>query len=292
MQAYKVAADMREPCAIYAGLQDHGTIGTMSFTRDVFGVRNDAAWKLHWDDGQYVAVDPRDWRMVYSEGTQASFRVVDPIGHTDTRREVSSANIVNFKDVAPASDGSSPLSPLRFNWTSPYIISPHNPDVLYYGSNYLLKSTDKGVTWGAISKDLSKHDPSKNQVGTGGITSDASGAEGYATVFSVSESPVAKGTIWAGTNDGNVWLTRNEGVIIGTHGRGIYILDDISTLEQWQPTFTTAAAHLFEQRLRRCGWTRAAVGNLATTRTPARIHRTSNRSACSSATARTSSSRR
>ena len=76
MQAYKVAADMREPYAIYAGLQDNGTIGTMSFTRDVLGIRNDAAWKLHWDDGQYVAVDPRDWRTVYSEGTQASFRVV------------------------------------------------------------------------------------------------------------------------------------------------------------------------------------------------------------------------
>ncbi|MEO6778779.1 MAG: hypothetical protein ABI194_04935 [Gemmatimonadaceae bacterium] len=373
MQAYKVAADMREPYAIYAGLQDNGTIGTMSFTRDVLGIRNDAAWKLHWDDGQYVAVDPRDWRTVYSEGTQASFRVVDPIGHTDTRREISPANIVNFKEVAPAADSSSPLAPLRFNWSSPYIISPHNPDVLYYGSNYLLKSTDKGVTWKAISKDLSKRDPSKNQVGTGGITPDASGAEGYATIFSVSESPVAKGTIWAGTDDGNVWLTRNEGatwtqvdgsipgvpkgswvsrvvasaanantayvsfdnhrsdnrapwlfrttdggrswenmssrlapdspiyvveedsrnpnilfvgtehgvqlsldrgatwrpmqnglpsvavydiiihprdrdVIIGTHGRGIYILDDISALEQWQPTFTTAAAHLFEQR--------------------------------------------
>jgi photosystem II stability/assembly factor-like uncharacterized protein len=373
MQAYKVAADMREPYAIYAGLQDNGTIGTMSFTRDVLGVRNDATWKLHWDDGQYVAVDPRDWRTVYSEGTQASFRVVDPIGHTDNRREITAANIVNFRDVAPAGDSSSPLAPLRFNWTSPYIISPHNPDVLYYGSNYLLKSTDKGITWKAISKDLSKHDPSKNQVGTGGITPDATGAEGYATIYSVSESPVAKGTIWAGTDDGNVWVTRNEGVtwtevdgnipdvpkgswvsrvvasaanantayvsfdnhrsddraawlfrttdggrtwenmssrlaqgspvyvieedsrnpdllfvgtehgvqmsldrgatwrpmqnglptvavydiiihprdrdvIIGTHGRGIYILDDITALEQWKPSFATAATHLFAQR--------------------------------------------
>ena len=373
MQAYKVAADMREPYAIYAGLQDNGTIGTMSFTRDVLGIRNDASWKLHWDDGQYVAVDPRDWRTVYSEGTQASFRVVDPIGHTDTERRISQANIINFKDVAPAVNPSDPLPPLRFNWTSPYVISPHNPDVLYYGSNYLLKSTDKGITWTAISKDLSKHDPAKNSVGTGGITRDESGAEGYATIYSVSESPIAKGTIWAGTDDGNIWVTRNDGtnwtevdaniagvpkgswvsrviasasdantayvsfddhrsdnrapwlfrttdggktwrnlasglapnspvyvveedsknpnllfvgtehgvqlsldrgntwrpmrnglptvavydiiihprdrdVIIGTHGRGIYILDDITALEQWQPSLATATTHLFAQR--------------------------------------------
>ncbi len=373
MQAYKVAADMREPYAIYAGLQDNGTIGTMSFTRDVLGVRNDASWKLHWDDGQYVAVDPRDWRTVYSEGTQASFRVVDPIGHTDTQRRITQANIVNFKSVAPVADSSNPLPPLRFNWTSPYILSPHNPDVLYYGANYLLKSTDKGVTWTAISKDLSKHDPTRNGVGTGGLTPEATGAEDYATIYSVSESPIAKGTIWAGTDDGNVWVTRNDGatwtevdanipgvpkgswvsrvvasaadantayvsfddhrsdnrapwlfrtidggktwqnlssglapnspvyvieedaknpnlllvgtehgvqvsldrgkswrpmqnglptvavydiiihprdrdVIIGTHGRGIYILDDITALEQWQPSVATSATHLFAQR--------------------------------------------
>ena len=373
MQAYKVAADMREPYAIYAGLQDNGTIGTMSFTRDVLGVRNDASWKLHWDDGQYVAVDPRDWRTVYSEGTQASFRVVDPIGHTDTQRRITQANIVNFKSVAPVADSPNPLPPLRFNWTSPYILSPHNPDVLYYGANYLLKSTDKGVTWTAISKDLSKHDPTRNGVGTGGLTPEATGAEDYATIYSVSESPIAKGTIWAGTDDGNVWVTRNDGatwtevdanipgvpkgswvsrvvasaadantayvsfddhrsdnrapwlfrtidggktwqnlssglapnspvyvieedaknpnlllvgtehgvqvsldrgkswrpmqnglptvavydiiihprdrdVIIGTHGRGIYILDDITALEQWQPSVATSATHLFAQR--------------------------------------------
>ncbi|MES2359737.1 MAG: hypothetical protein V4529_15480 [Gemmatimonadota bacterium] len=373
MQAYKVAVDMRTPYAIYAGLQDNGTVGTMSFTRDALGIRNDAAWKLHWDDGQYVAVDPRDWRTVYSEGTQASFRVVDPIGHTDTERRITEANIVNFKNVAPPVKAGDPLPRLRFNWTSPYILSPHNPDVLYYGSNYLLKSTDKGVTWKAISKDLSKHDLSKNGVGTGGLTPDETGAESYATIFSVSESPIAKGTIWAGTDDGNVWLTRNDGatwtqvdanipdvpkgtwvsrivasatdantayvsfdghrsdnrapwlfrttdggktwknlsaglaqnspvyvieedsrnpnllfvgtehgvqvsldrgntwrpmqnglpvvavhdivihprdrdVILGTHGRGIYILDDITALEEWKPALATTAAHLFVQR--------------------------------------------
>jgi hypothetical protein len=55
---------------ICGGLQDNGSFGTMSFTRDVLGIRNDASWKMHWDDGQYVAVDPTDWRTIYSEGTE------------------------------------------------------------------------------------------------------------------------------------------------------------------------------------------------------------------------------
>ncbi|MBM3908510.1 MAG: hypothetical protein FJ363_10620 [Gemmatimonadetes bacterium] len=372
MQAYKVAADHRDPYAIYAGLQDNGTFGTMTFTRDGLGIRNDVAWKLHWDDGQYIAIDPTDWRTVYSQGTNASFRVVDPVDHSDTPRRVAPATIVNFNDVAPDSTAGS-LPRFRVNWSTPFIISPHDPKVVYYGANYLLKSTDKGVSWTAVSKDLSKADRDRNAFGTGGLTPDASGAEGFATIFSVSESPLAKGTIWAGTDDGNVWVTRDAGgtwqqvdasipdvpkgtwvsrvvasahdantayvsfdghrsddrrawlfrttdggrtwsnlsgglmpespvyvieessknpnllfvgtehgvqvsldrgaswrpmmnglptvavydivihprerdVILGTHGRGIYILDDISALEQWTPAVASAAVHVFEQR--------------------------------------------
>jgi len=99
-QAYHVAADMRDPYAIYAGLQDNGTWGTMSFTRDVLGIRNDVTWKMHYDDGMYVAIDRNDWRTVYSEGTNASFRLVDPVGRSDTPRRVSPASIVNWAEVA------------------------------------------------------------------------------------------------------------------------------------------------------------------------------------------------
>ena len=211
-QFYKVATDMRDPYAIYGGLQDNGAIGTMSFMRDILGIRNDASWKMHWDDGQYVAVDPTNWRTVYSEGTEGTFRVVDPIGHTDTSRRATPRNITNFQEAT----GKSPDAPdaakaLRMNWTTPFILSPHDPETLYYGTNYLLKTTDKGMTWRIVSPDLSKNDPAKNDKGTGGLTPDETGAEGYATIYSVSESPVKKGVIWAGTDDGNVWVTRDGG---------------------------------------------------------------------------------
>ncbi|MGH9480605.1 MAG: WD40/YVTN/BNR-like repeat-containing protein, partial [Terriglobales bacterium] len=211
-QFYKVATDMRDPYAIYGGLQDNGAEATMSFTRDVLGIRNDSAWKMHWDDGQYVAVDPTNWRVVYSEGTQGTFRVVDPIGHTDTPRRAAPRSITNFQ----AATGLDPASPgaakaIRFNWTTPFILSPHDPERLYYGTNYLLTSTDQGRSWQIISPDLSKHVPAENQTGTGGLTPDTTGAEGYATIYSISESQLVKGLIWAGTDDGNVWLTRDGG---------------------------------------------------------------------------------
>jgi len=373
-QFYKIGVDMRDPYAVYGGLQDNGSFGTMSFTRDVLGIRNDSTWKMHWDDGQYIAVDPTDWRTVYSEGTQGSFRVVDPLIHTDTSRRATPRNIINFKEAT----GKDPDAPdaaqaLRFNWTTPFIISPHDPGVVYYGANYLLKTADKGVTWQIVSPDLSKNDPAKNNKGTGGLTRDDSGAEAYATIYSISESPITKGLIWAGTDDGNVWVTRDGGanwaeadatipdvprglwvsrvvasaadantayvsfdghrsdhraawlfrttdggktwtnlsaglapnqpvyvveedarnpdllfvgtefglqvsldrgrtwrpmmnglptvavydivihprerdVIIGTHGRGIYILDDISALEEWRPALASRPVHLFSQR--------------------------------------------
>jgi len=373
-QFYKVCTDMRDPYSIYGGLQDNGSIGTVGFSRDVLGIRNDASWKMHWDDGQYCAVDPTDWRTVYSEGTQGTFRVVDPIGHTDTSRRPTPRNVTNFqaatgKDPAAADAAQA----IRFNWTSPFIESPHDPKVVYYGTNYLLKTADKGVTWQIVSPDLSKNDPSRNNKGSGGLTPETTGAEVYATIFSVSESPIAKGVIWAGTDDGNVWLTRDGGgawtevdaaipavpkglwvsrvlasaadvntayvafdghrsdnraawlfrttdggktwtnlsgalapnqpvyvieedsknpdllfvgtefglqvsldrgrtwrpmmnglptvavydvivqprerdVILGTHGRGIYVLDDISALEQWQASLAAKPVHLFTQR--------------------------------------------
>lgn len=215
-QFYKVATDNRTPYAIYGGLQDDGSYGTMSFTRDVVGIRNDSTWKMHWDDGQYAAVDPGNWRVIYSEGTNGTFRVVDPIGHTDTVRRITPERITNFQAVTginPDSKEAHNPETLRFNWTSPFIISPYDSSRLYYGTNYLLTSTDQGQHWKIVSPDLSKHKllSSENEIGTGGLTPDMTGAEGYHTIYTISESPLVKGLIWVGTDDGNLWVTHDGG---------------------------------------------------------------------------------
>ncbi len=99
----------------------------------------------------------------------------------------------------------------RWNWTTPIAISPQDPRVLYLGSNFLWRSADRGATWSMISPDLTRHDPKTLVVAGGPITKESSGAETYATIFAIAESPVAKGTIWVGSDDGMVHLTRDGG---------------------------------------------------------------------------------
>src|SRR5437016_2846164 len=99
----------------------------------------------------------------------------------------------------------------RFQWTEPILISPHNPDILYYAAEVLFKSVNAGATWRAISPDLTRNDKSKQAVSGGPITKDDTGTEYYDTIFAVAESPVERDLIWAGTDDGLVHVTRDGG---------------------------------------------------------------------------------
>lgn len=100
----------------------------------------------------------------------------------------------------------------RFQRVSPLELSPHDPHVIYYGSQYLHRTRDEGVTWERISPDLTAHDPRYlNFVSGGPITRDVTGEEVYATLYAIRESPLQKGLIWTGSNDGPVYVTRNDG---------------------------------------------------------------------------------
>ncbi len=107
--------------------------------------------------------------------------------------------------------GGLPAEVFRFNWKSPFILSPHDSRTIYFAGNYLLKSTDCGDTWRIISPDLSTRDTAFTNPWSGGMTRDMSGAETHATAISISESPLVPGVIWVGTDDGNVQLTRDGG---------------------------------------------------------------------------------
>jgi photosystem II stability/assembly factor-like uncharacterized protein len=104
-----------------------------------------------------------------------------------------------------------PRSPYRQNWSSPILISPHNPRTIYFGGDHLFKSVDRGDHWRIISPDLTTNDPEKHSKPTGGITLDQTGAETHCTIITISESSITQGLIWVGTDDGNVQLTRDDG---------------------------------------------------------------------------------
>jgi hypothetical protein len=99
----------------------------------------------------------------------------------------------------------------RFQWTYPIVLSPHNPNTLYVGSSVVFRSTNDGQSFAPISPDLTRHDPRTLGPSGGPITKDQTSVEYYATVFTIAESPVKAGVIWAGSDDGLVHVTRDAG---------------------------------------------------------------------------------
>ncbi len=227
-QFYAASADMREPYYVYGGLQDNGTWGGPSMSREG-EILTDYWYNVGGGDGFHTQNDPTDWRTVYSESQGGSISRWNVETRESRSIRPSQTNIANYKEYFPAVPsqpaakppaGGDPQaamrqqagrSPFRFNWSSPIFLSPHNPRTLYFGGNHLFKSTNRGDTWLIVSPDLTTNNPEKNKP-TGGITDDTTGAETHCTIISVSESPLRPGLLWVGTDDGNVQVSKNDGV--------------------------------------------------------------------------------
>ena len=178
-QFYTVNVDMAKPYNVYGGLQDNGTIRCPSTNLWETGAN---CKRINGGDGMYVAVDPRDNKTTYTGWQFGNYNRINADGSRDEVRPRRA-----FGDPA-----------LRYNWNAPVILSPHNADVVYFGTNKLYRSMDQGETWTAISGDLSR--------------SDNRGDVPFATLTSLSESSLQFGLIWAGTDDGQVWVTETGGV--------------------------------------------------------------------------------
>jgi len=203
-QAYHVAVDMADPYHIIGGFQDHEIWRGPNEKWNRYGVR-DADWlrlRKH-GDGLSVVVDPRDPNIIYYNCENGDLFRVDV--RTGEERYIQPYPVISPKEGASA-------HPYRFNWNAPILMSPNNPDVIYFGGNVLFKTTDEGHSWSIISPDLTSNDSSKMGLSGGPITPDNSGAEIYCTILSVSESPLDQNIIWVGTDDGNVQMTCDGGV--------------------------------------------------------------------------------
>ncbi len=213
-QFYAVTLDNRDPYYVYGGLQDNGNWGGPSNSRDVNGILNDHWFKFHSGDGFHATVDPNDWRTVYTESQGGNIRRNDAVFRQQSRPITPTpATVLNFADVAPGYTGPAGRLPssFRFNWSAALTLSPHDSNTLYFGGNHLFRSIDRGDTWTIVSPDLTTNDPVKTKPDSGGLTPDVTGAETHCTIITISESPIARGVIWVGTDDGNVQLTRDGG---------------------------------------------------------------------------------
>jgi photosystem II stability/assembly factor-like uncharacterized protein len=199
-QFYHVITDDRWPYYIYGAQQDNSTVAIKSY--DDEGVIGRQDWyQIGGGESGYIAPYPPDPNIVYAGG-EALITRFDK--HTEQAVDIS----VWPLDVS--GNGAEKLTH-RFNWTSPLLISPHDPNTLYWAGERIFKSTDGGQSWNSISPDLTRNDKTKQKPSGGSITLDITSVEYYDTVFTVAESPLKKDLIWAGTDDGLVHLTQDGG---------------------------------------------------------------------------------
>ncbi len=168
-------------------------------------------WRGEWrsvggGESGWATPDTVDDNLVWSSASGSG-----SVGGIVTRYDVRTRN-VHEVEVWPQSTTGTPADSVkyRFQWTFPLTVSPHDHNTVYVGSQVVHMTTDGGNTWNVISPDLTRNDKSKQKI-SGGLTPDNIGVEYGDVVFAIAESPITKGEIWAGTNDGLVQLTRDGG---------------------------------------------------------------------------------
>ncbi|MFZ6011861.1 MAG: VPS10 domain-containing protein [Bacteroidota bacterium] len=196
-QFYHINVDMDHPYNVYGGLQDNGSWVGPAYVWKDDGIRNSYWQPVMFGDGFDVSPDPDDSRFGYAMSQQGFLGRYDRhTGHNKMIRPTHPDHKVK----------------LRYNWNSAFAQDPFDRGTIYYGSQFVHKSVNRGNTWDVISPDLTTNDPEKQkQHESGGLTMDATGAENFCTILAIDPSPVEKGLIWVGTDDGNVQLTRDGG---------------------------------------------------------------------------------
>ncbi len=196
-QFYHINVDNEIPYNVMGGMQDNGSWHGPAYTWTNGGIRNYYWNNVGGGDGFDVMPDPdnADWVYSMSQGGNLG-RLNYKTGERWFTKPPST--ILNEK--------------FRFNWNAAIAQDPFDNATIYYGSQYLHKSGDKGASWQTISPDLTTNNPEQQkQEENGGLTLDVTGAETYTTILTIAPSYKERGTIWIGTDDGNVQLTRDGG---------------------------------------------------------------------------------
>jgi len=196
-QFYHVNVDNELPYNIYGGMQDNGSWTGPAYVWRRDGIRNSYWQEVSFGDGFDVVSHPADSRYGYTMSQAGNL----------SRFDKATGHNRNIKPTHPDKDVF-----LRFNWNAAIAQDPHDANTLYYGSQFLHKSTDSGETWEIISPDLTTNDSTKQrQQQTGGLTFDITGAENHTTIIAIAPSPIDPDIIWVGTDDGNLQFTEDGG---------------------------------------------------------------------------------
>ena len=196
-QFYHISVDNAVPYNVLGGMQDNGSWRGPSQVWRAGGIRN-AYWEeVAFGDGFDVVPDASDPERFGYAMSQGGFL---------RRYDLRTGQTRLIKPTHPGD------VTLRFNWNAGLAHDPFSKTTIYYGSQFVHKSTDRGETWEIISPDLTTNDPEKQkQLDSGGLTYDVTAAENFCSIVAIEPSPVQEGVIWVGTDDGNLQLTRDGG---------------------------------------------------------------------------------
>ena len=195
-QYYHIEVDNDWPYNVYGGMQDNGSWRGPAYVWRAGGIRNSYFEELYFGDGFDVLPDPANNRYGYAMSQE---------GYVG-RYDFATGATRMIRPVHP--DG----IPLRFNWNAAIAQDPFSPGTIYFGSQFVHKSTDRGENWTIISPDLTSNDSTKQRQGSsGGLTPDVTGAENHTTILAITPSARELGLIWVGTDDGKLQLTRDGG---------------------------------------------------------------------------------
>ncbi|MGX1929269.1 WD40/YVTN/BNR-like repeat-containing protein [Flagellimonas sp. 2504JD4-2] len=216
-QFYHINIDNEYPYNVYGGMQDNGSWRGPAYVWRAQGIRNSYWQEIAFGDGFDVVPDLDDNQFGYAMSQQGFV----------SRYDWKTGNNYIVRPTPPDEK-----TKLRFNWNAGIGQDPFDNSTVYFGSQFVHKSTNKGLTWEVISPDLTTNDKEKQkQHESGGLTMDATGAENYCTILVIEPSPVEKDMLWVGTDDGRVHYSQNGG------GSWIEVTKNIKGLPQgsWIP---------------------------------------------------------
>lgn len=220
-QFYHINVDNSVPYRVMGNMQDLGTASGPSNSRNSGGITLCDWYTVGGGETGFAVPDPTDANIVYA----------GEYGGTITRFDFRTrqAHNVSIYPTNPSGHGAGDLR-YRFQWTAPILVSRWDPKTVYHAGNVLFQTTDAGVHWKPISPDLTRNDKNKQRASGGPITGDNTGAEYYCTIFALAESPVQKGVMWAGSDDGLVHVSKDAGKTWTNVTEGITGLPEWSTI--------------------------------------------------------------
>jgi photosystem II stability/assembly factor-like uncharacterized protein len=201
-QYYAIATDMREPYYyVYGGLQDNGSWAGPSRTRNRQGITNNDWYRTTGGDGFQAAIDPTDPNVVYGEWQEGSILRYDV--RTGEQKTIKPQPAFGEKEF-------------RWNWSAPILVSPHDHNTIYFGANYLFKSTSRGDAWERLGGDLTRQLnrdslPLMGKLWPKTAVARHAGVAQFGNISTIDESPLRRGLLYVGTDDGLVQVSRDDG---------------------------------------------------------------------------------